>query len=86
MTTIQIDDATNGTVTRCKAASSCSMPAAAGDSVAVNLLSGLGKGKVFTYTCGDSQPQRASLFGTAEFLGLCVVNSVTGDYNVTAGF
>jgi hypothetical protein len=89
MTAIQISDATNGTVTRCKAASSCSLAAAAGDSVDVDLLSGLDAdipGKMFTYTCGNSLPKSADPIGSAQFVGLCVENSVTGDYNVTAGF
>ena len=89
MTSIHIEDSTNGSGNTCSDATSCSYTAASGDSVKVILTSGSESGIVgftFTYTCPGSTPVSATQLASATYQGNCSLVTLGGDYSVTASF
>jgi hypothetical protein len=90
MPIIQISDFNIGSGNLCHNASSCSFSVSSGDSVRVYLQSGDNSrpvtGSSFTYTCPGSGPQTANFTPPGQYDATCGPTTVTGDYNVTAGF
>jgi hypothetical protein len=89
MTSIEIEDLTNGPGADCGPnTTSCSYLATSGDSIEVILTSGGGSvtGSLFNFTCPGSGTQQAGQFGPGEYLAVCSTAAVTSDYAVTASF